>query len=148
MTYYGAKDLAASFRTVRNNTIQIAEEIPEDKYNFEPAPGVRTVAKLLVHIANGYKFNHQVHGVEKRTAMEGFNFPQFMAEIIADEQKPRSKAEIVQLLKDNGSMVEQWLDNIRALWPECPARISRFASTTKTVASSGATGATQKASQK
>jgi len=22
------------------------------------------------------------------------------------------------------AMVEQWLDNIRALWPECPARIS------------------------
>src|SRR5882672_5353940 len=29
MTYYGAKDLARSFRTVRDNTITIAEEIPE-----------------------------------------------------------------------------------------------------------------------
>jgi hypothetical protein len=25
VTYYGAKELAASFRTVRNNTIKIAE---------------------------------------------------------------------------------------------------------------------------
>ena len=32
MTYYGAKHLADSFRTVRKNTLAIAEEIPEDKY--------------------------------------------------------------------------------------------------------------------
>ena len=29
MTYYGGKELAAAFRTVRNNTIQIPEDIPE-----------------------------------------------------------------------------------------------------------------------
>src|SRR5271167_1670874 len=102
MTYYGPKELAAAFRTVRNNTIQIAEEIPEDKYSFQPAPGVRTVAQSLVHIANSYRFNYQVHGIEKRTAMAGFDFPSFMAGVMADEQKPRTKAEIVQLLKDSG----------------------------------------------
>ena len=112
MTYYSAKDLAAAFRTVRNNTIQIAEEIPEDKYSFQPAPGVRTVGQTLVHIANTHKFNHQVHGVEKRTAMEGFDFPKFIAGVMADEQKPRAKAEIVQLLKDNGATVEQWLGSL------------------------------------
>ena len=31
MTYYGAKELARSFRTVRDNTIKIAEEIPEEQ---------------------------------------------------------------------------------------------------------------------
>ena len=30
MTYYGAKELAESFRTVRKNTIQVAEDIPAD----------------------------------------------------------------------------------------------------------------------
>ena len=34
MTYYGAKELAASFRTVRKNTIAIAQDIPEEKYSF------------------------------------------------------------------------------------------------------------------
>ena len=29
MNYYGAKELAESFRTVRKNTIQVAEDIPE-----------------------------------------------------------------------------------------------------------------------
>ena len=39
MTYYGAKHLADSFRTVRKNTLAIAEEIPEDKYGFKATPG-------------------------------------------------------------------------------------------------------------
>jgi hypothetical protein len=30
---YGAKELAESFRTVRKNTIQVAEDIPADKYD-------------------------------------------------------------------------------------------------------------------
>ena len=30
MTYYGGADLARSFRTVRGDTITIAEEIPEE----------------------------------------------------------------------------------------------------------------------
>jgi hypothetical protein len=54
---YGPKELAAAFRTVRNNTIQIGEEIPEDKYNFQPAPGTRTVALTLAHIALLPRFN-------------------------------------------------------------------------------------------
>lgn len=51
MTYYGAKELAESFRTVRKNTIQVAEDIPEGKYGFSAAEGTRTVEKLLTHIA-------------------------------------------------------------------------------------------------
>ena len=51
MNYYGAKDLAAAFRTVRKNTITIAEEIGEEHYGFRPAPGTRTVAETLIHIA-------------------------------------------------------------------------------------------------
>ena len=38
MTYYGGKELAASFRTVRKNTLTIAQEIPEEKYSVRVAP--------------------------------------------------------------------------------------------------------------
>ena len=51
MNYYGAKELANSFRTVRKNTIQTAEDIPEDQYGFTPAEGTRSIARALVHIA-------------------------------------------------------------------------------------------------
>jgi uncharacterized damage-inducible protein DinB len=101
MTYYGAKELAEAFRTVRKNTLQIAEEIPEDKYGFKAADDVRTVEKLLTHIALGTRFQYQVHS-EKRTSMEGFNFPALFQELTAEEAKPRTKAEVIALLRNEG----------------------------------------------
>ena len=51
MTYYGAKHLADSFRTVRKNTLAIAEEIPEDKYGFRATADVMSVGEMLAHLA-------------------------------------------------------------------------------------------------
>ena len=48
MNYYGAKQLVDGFRTVRRNTLQIAEDIPESRYAFAPIEGARTIARLLV----------------------------------------------------------------------------------------------------
>jgi len=66
MTYYGAKDLAESFRTVRKNTLAIAEEIPEDKYSFRPMPETRSVGELLAHIALSNGFQKKLHAEERR----------------------------------------------------------------------------------
>src|ERR1051325_11223469 len=79
MLAYGAQDLARAYRTVRANTITIAEEIPESKYDFAPAPGTRTVRQLLVHVALSDSFS-TVHK-EKRTSFEGFNFPELVAQL-------------------------------------------------------------------
>ena len=40
MNYYGPKEMAASFRTVRANTLKIAEEIPEESYSFRACRGM------------------------------------------------------------------------------------------------------------
>ena len=50
MNYYGAKELAESLRTVRKNTIQVAEDIPEDKYSFRAAPDTMSVGEMLAHL--------------------------------------------------------------------------------------------------
>jgi uncharacterized damage-inducible protein DinB len=99
MTYYGGKELAAAFKTVRNNTLKIAEEIPEDKYSFRPAEGTRTVAELLAHIAFGTRFNEQVT-LAGRKNLEGFDFMQYMGALMADQNKPRTKAELIALLTE------------------------------------------------
>jgi len=104
MTYYGAKDLAESFRTVRKNTILVAEDIPEDKYRFRPANDVRTVEKLLTHIALTSRFQLQIHS-DKLTTLEGFNFPARMQEMAAEEAKQRTKAQVIELLRTEG---EKW----------------------------------------
>jgi uncharacterized damage-inducible protein DinB len=112
MTYYGAKELAASFRTVRKNTITIAEEIGEEHYGFRATPETRTVATTLVHIALTTEMPYQIHGVEKRTALAGFDFPGFFAKIVAEENTPRSKAHIVEMLKEDGEEFAKWLESL------------------------------------
>src|SRR5215472_17289993 len=102
MSCYGARDLAASFRTVRKNTITIAEDIPGDQYNYRPVDGTRSVGELLTHIAIGGKFQEQINLVEKRTTMEGFDLMKFRAFFAAEIEKPRTKAEIIALLKESG----------------------------------------------
>jgi uncharacterized damage-inducible protein DinB len=110
MNYYGAKELADAFRTVRKNTLVIAEEIPEDRYGFRAAPETRTVAQLLIHIAVVQRMPEQIHSIERRTTLEGFDFPGLMRSIMAEEQRPRSKAQIVALLRDEGERWATWLE--------------------------------------
>lgn len=111
MTYYGARELAESFSTVRKNTIQVAEDIPEDKYGFKAADDLRTVEKLLTHIAFGSRFQFKVHG-EKLNTLEGINFMALFQEWGAEEAKPRTKAEVIELLKTEG---EKWATFVEGL---------------------------------
>ena len=110
MAYYG-KDLAASFRTVRGNTIQIAEEIPEDKYSFKASPETRTIGQTLVHIALGPGFQSHIHG-KRISDLTDVNFPELHQKIVAEEAKPRTKAEIVVLLKAEGDSFASYLEGV------------------------------------
>ena len=112
MNHYGGKQLAASSRTVRKNTLQIAEDIPEDKYNFRAAPGTRSVAELLTHIAVSQSFQEEVHRKEKRSTLAGFDFPALMQRMAAAEQEPRTKAQIIELLRSNGEAWAAWLEGL------------------------------------
>jgi uncharacterized damage-inducible protein DinB len=111
MTYYGPKELAASFRTVRNNTLKIAEEIPEEQYNFRAAPGCRSVGETLVHIAIAPRLQAHIHG-ERLTTLEGFNFFGFLGSLIAEEQTPRNKAAILELLRTEGDKYAHMLEGL------------------------------------
>jgi uncharacterized damage-inducible protein DinB len=109
VNYYGAKDLADSFRTVRKNTITIAQEIPEEKYNFRPAPDTRTVGELLTHLAVAYSFQYHTHAEKKLTTLDGFDFPAFMQRITAQEKQPRTKEQIIDLLRTSGDQWATWV---------------------------------------
>ena len=111
MTYYGAKELADSFRTVRNNTLKIAEEIPEDKYSFSAAPKTRTVALTLAHIAVSYQFQYMMQS-EKRTNFDGLDFPTLFQRFVAEQDKPRTKAEILELLRSTGDTWAQFVEGL------------------------------------
>jgi uncharacterized damage-inducible protein DinB len=109
MTYYSAADIATSFRTVRNNTLKIAEEIPEDKYSFQPAEGCRTIAQTLIHISNLHRFPFAIHRDTVLDTLEGFNFMALMGPMAASEQEPLSKAQIIERLTSSANEFEGWV---------------------------------------
>jgi len=111
MTYYGSKDLAAAFRTVRGNTIQIAEDIPDNLYDFKPAPDVSSVRETLKHIAVATGFQTHIHG-NKVTDMKTLNFMEIRAKFAADEAKLQTKAEIIAALKSNGDAFASYLESV------------------------------------
>ena len=129
---YGGKELAASFRTVRNNTIQIAEEIPESKYGFTASPDTRTVQQLLAHIAVLSSVQHEMQ-VNKVADVMTVNFPALVQKMGAEEGKPRTKAETIALLKSEGEKFATFLEGLSdaflaepvAMMPGAPAK-TRF----------------------
>jgi len=135
MTYYGGKDLANAFRTVRNNTLKTAEDIPEDRYDFKPAPDCRSVRQTIAHIALAPRFQHHIHGT-KIADLATFNFMEMFQGLMAEEAKPRTKAELIELLRTEGdkfaafleALPEPFLGEIVKMSPNAPgpATKSRF----------------------
>src|SRR5438445_5739113 len=105
MTSYGAKDLASAFRTVRKNTIQVAEDIPEARYGFVAAPDVRTVARMLTHVAIATRIWEEVHK-KRLTTLVGFDFFGMMDRFNAEEAKTRSKLEILDRSEEHTSELQ------------------------------------------
>ena len=112
MNYYGAKELANSFRTVRKNTIQTAEDIPEDQYGFTPAEGTRSIARSLVHIALSPQLHLEIHAGERRTSFEGLDFPALMKRLGEEEARDRTKVQLIDLLKTEGETWASFLEGV------------------------------------
>ena len=111
MTYYGSKELASAFRLVRSNTIKIAEEIPEDKYDFRPAAECRSIGQTLAHIALGPRIQRHIQA-NKVTDLTNVNFPELFMQNMAEEAKPRTKAEIIAFLKAEGESFASFLESL------------------------------------
>jgi len=112
MNLYGPKELAESVRTVRNNTIQVAEDIPEKDYGYRPAPESRSVAETLVHIAAVSRFAHFIHGEDRLSSLETFDFRNLLAKSQNEEKEPRSKSQIIDLLRSEGDRWCQWVEGL------------------------------------
>jgi uncharacterized damage-inducible protein DinB len=112
MANYSAAELATAFRTVRGNTILTAQDIPEDKYDFVPAPGFNSVATLLKHIANTGALFYDVHRDKKITTFQGYDFGALMGKTRAAEAASLNKAQIVELLKSEGDNFAAWIESL------------------------------------
>jgi uncharacterized damage-inducible protein DinB len=112
MTYYGGKQLADAFRTVRKNTIQVAEDIPEDKYSFKAAADTMSVAEMLSHLAVSTYWPQQCFFVEKKTSVTMEDFGRWMGEMNARGKALTTKAQIVEALKADGEAFAKQLEGV------------------------------------
>jgi uncharacterized damage-inducible protein DinB len=111
---YGIREMADSMRAVRRNTILIAGDFPEAKFGFRAMPSTRSVAETLVHIAWLWTADHLMHDELRLDSLEGFDFPALLAKSAQDEKQPRSKAEIIDLLRTQGDRCVRWVEALPA----------------------------------
>jgi len=112
MGFYDGKDMAASFRTVRRNTIQIANDIPEDQYGFRPTPELRSVAEELAHIAASTLWVVQAHEVDRVNFITYDDFGAYMARIADAARTLTAKTDIVSALTKNGEEFAAFLERM------------------------------------
>jgi uncharacterized damage-inducible protein DinB len=112
MSLYSPKQLADGMRVVRKNTIAIAEDIPENQYDYRPTPDSRSVRETLLHLASMMLFDFHVHEEQRRTSMEGFDFRRFFAELPTNEKRSVSKDEILTALRDDGEHWCVWVEEL------------------------------------
>lgn len=114
MTYYGASDLARSFRTVRGNTLKIAEEIPEAQYDFRPTPESRSVREILAHLVTLSQGNYEAHAVRKITTFVGIDFPAVARARMEEAGKLAKlpKAQLIAALREDGEKWGAYLDHV------------------------------------
>jgi len=112
MQYYSAEDLARAFRTVRNNTIKIAEEIPEESYGFRVAPESHSVAETLAHIAAAPRWAKRMHS-QRITHPDAATFRAGHAEVMKYQATLTTKEQILEALRAGGEEFASWLETLK-----------------------------------
>lgn len=131
---FSAKDLSESFQTVRRNTIQIAQDIPAEQYDFRAAPLVKSVGEMLAHVAVAPRWQIEVH-TERIGSIDFAFFGERLARAATEEQALRTKQAIVAALEEGGEQFAAFVAGLSAELlaetvtfppPIQPARKSRF----------------------
>lgn len=90
----------AEFNLAARQLQQLAEATPAEKFSWRPAPGVRSISEVYMHIALGNYFLLREAGVDA-------DFPTLPA---SPETAVTGKAEVIALLTDS-------FDAVRAAYP-------------------------------
>lgn len=112
MNFYSGPDLARAFRTVRKNTIEVAQDIPEEKYEFRAADGTMTVREMLAHLAASPTWQLKAHRDDRARLITLEDFQRYVGASNAYAATLKSKAEIVSALEQNGETLAAWFASL------------------------------------
>jgi uncharacterized damage-inducible protein DinB len=80
----------------------LAEAIPADKYGWRPAPGVRSISEVFMHVANANFFFPTFWGVQPPASVKDQNL----------EKSVTEKAKVTQMLEDSFAHLEKAVEGI------------------------------------
>ena len=109
---YGTKQMADSWRTVRKNTIQIAEEIPAEQYGFQATADTMTVGQMLAHLAMATYWVEQVHFEDQKSTVTIADFGSYFGKSGAMAAELTTKESIVDALISRGEALALNLEAI------------------------------------
>ena len=81
-------DFLTQFDDVAKKIVDLAEAVPADKYGWRPAPGVRSISEVYMHIVGGNSYIPSFMGVKAMAGLER-----------GMEKSVTDKAKVVDLLK-------------------------------------------------
>lgn len=80
----------AELSVTEDHVVRLAEAIPAEKYTWRPAPGVRSISEVLLHIASSHNNVPRVLGTAAKDGMLGADY----------DKSTTDKARIVAVLRD------------------------------------------------
>jgi uncharacterized damage-inducible protein DinB len=102
-TSYGFRERAVvELKGVQKEIVALAQAMPQEKYTWRPADGVRSVSEVYLHLAAGNFGLTARAGVPPKT---GFTFQGF-------EKSTADKAQIVRQLNDSFEYAENGISNL------------------------------------
>jgi uncharacterized damage-inducible protein DinB len=105
-----AADLIAPFSGLQEHVMALARAIPEEKYGWRPAPGVRSIREVLLHIAYGNQLLLDM--AMKEPSVEVLK--KQVEDNAKNESAAVSKQQVLQTLDDSFAAVRKELDAARA----------------------------------
>lgn len=89
-----AESITRNFDDVNRKVLDMARDLPADKYTYRPAPGLRSFAEVFLHIAAGNAYAAKAgHGDKVEwTELDAKQYPG-KTEIVAELQKSISDAD-------------------------------------------------------
>jgi uncharacterized damage-inducible protein DinB len=104
-----AADLLFPFDQLEKQAIDLARAIPEDKYDWRPAPGVRSIREVCLHIAYGNQLMLNIsNGIEKDAL-----YKQIQDQIKREGEKP-TKEQVVQAMTESFKTLREALQSATA----------------------------------
>lgn len=105
-----AADLLLPFSELEQHVMALAKAIPEEKYSWRPAPGVRSIKELLLHIAYGNQLLLNI--ANNAPAMDALK--KQIDENSKGETAAVAKDQVLKMLAESFAAVRSTLDGARA----------------------------------